>query len=925
MDWCNANVGVGNDLVEEAIREEREGRNGAVLGERARKFVQDRKKEREILVKNKSGSGEKVDPIYSGVNLKIEEKVVEEKEEKILRPPYTLKTPLFVRPKNGKKSIEVVGNEKGESKSFSQDAIDSASKISKAGNDAIQKSSKDSDRDSRNSSSSETTKPENDSDSYSKAKDLATSTKEKETKSEKSKSSSLPFGFSTIASALSSLTGNFSSYMLSLLDQPAYAMLSTRYMSKVFNPRTPDVPSVKYYSIAARTRKLAIYHPLWLPKLVLDAAAESSSIGGESDGSAEALGSEMQGNDGLVNVQSAKWGEFLGVMEGCDHWDLRGSGGPRWKNDKLDPKTGRVREEHEEKERLKSERKDKKDLEKLEKEKKKEESRKLKEEERERERHNGDGGKSWIDINKLLGSWLSKSGEKKSQVTETESKESLKKASTATSDSTDVASIAQNFLENYASLTSSDEGSPDLSRSSSTPNDKSKSTSNPSSNQNSTSSSTSSNPDSSNSLIPSSLVPTSLTATPIPDSKLIKEVASWISDRLPERDQERRDLAERRAEIQDRDGYGLRKGGVEGLGWREGYNNDDTSPFNETNDDSTSSRFSLAGDAVGEWQGSDVAGISIDETPSSQQQADELKSSQESNLGLTLGSLPTLEELDPPPGSISSPSPTTLSSLSGTDTIPTDSDKAKESMEPGERDLEEKKVVSNSTVAEASDSSRREMKLRRDVEWLEALGEGAQARELRRELQWHRAQHMESKSKANQVQSSSSSSSSIRGLDSTSASNSDEPLILDVPDTPIKHPNLRKPSDRDDVYNWDVPNKRRRDLLSAMGVIGGDSSFEDSNLLTSTQSLANGASVNSRQVSDRLGLGSGGGGEIGSWNSSGGGGGGQGREGYDGRMRGNGGRKESEKQRRERELKEEEVELERFWLAICRHLWLEGM
>jgi len=24
------------------------------------------------------------------------------------------------------------------------------------------------------------------------------------------------------------------------------------------------------------------------------------------------------GNDGLVTIQSAKWGEFLGTMEGCD-------------------------------------------------------------------------------------------------------------------------------------------------------------------------------------------------------------------------------------------------------------------------------------------------------------------------------------------------------------------------------------------------------------------------------------------------------------------------------------------------------------------------------------------------------------------------------------------------------------------------------
>ncbi|PWN30155.1 alpha/beta-hydrolase, partial [Jaminaea rosea] len=130
--------------------------------------------------------------------------------------------------------------------------------------------------------------------------------------------------------ALSSFTGSFSSYMLSVLDQPAYAMLSTRYMSKVFNPSTPDMPNVSYFSIAARTRKIPLWHPLWLPKVILDAAAEARTAGSERDGSADALGNaENQGNDGLVSVQSAKWGTFLGVVEDADHWDLRGGGGPR--------------------------------------------------------------------------------------------------------------------------------------------------------------------------------------------------------------------------------------------------------------------------------------------------------------------------------------------------------------------------------------------------------------------------------------------------------------------------------------------------------------------------------------------------------------------------------------------------------------------
>ena len=35
----------------------------------------------------------------------------------------------------------------------------------------------------------------------------------------------------------------------------------------------------------------------------------------------------LWGNDGLVTVQSARWGELLGVLDGCDHWALRGARG----------------------------------------------------------------------------------------------------------------------------------------------------------------------------------------------------------------------------------------------------------------------------------------------------------------------------------------------------------------------------------------------------------------------------------------------------------------------------------------------------------------------------------------------------------------------------------------------------------------------
>jgi triacylglycerol lipase len=94
-----------------------------------------------------------------------------------------------------------------------------------------------------------------------------------------------------------------------MFDSPAYANLTTSYLTEIFNPRTPDDPHVRYFSVAGRTGPLNIWHPLWLPKLILD-----GGDGGE-------------GNDGLVSVHSARWGEFLGIIEGADHWAVRGASG----------------------------------------------------------------------------------------------------------------------------------------------------------------------------------------------------------------------------------------------------------------------------------------------------------------------------------------------------------------------------------------------------------------------------------------------------------------------------------------------------------------------------------------------------------------------------------------------------------------------
>ncbi|KAL5501802.1 hypothetical protein ACEPAH_9062 [Sanghuangporus vaninii] len=133
---------------------------------------------------------------------------------------------------------------------------------------------------------------------------------------ESSESSSL-FSLANVARLPSSLT----TFLLSVVDSPAYANLTTHYLQNVFNPATPDDPRVRYYSIAARTDSMSVIHPLWLPKTILDGYEARER-------EADPYPDEVDwGNDGLVTVRSAKWGEFLGTMEGCDHWDVRGGGG----------------------------------------------------------------------------------------------------------------------------------------------------------------------------------------------------------------------------------------------------------------------------------------------------------------------------------------------------------------------------------------------------------------------------------------------------------------------------------------------------------------------------------------------------------------------------------------------------------------------
>ncbi|KAF8133888.1 alpha beta-hydrolase [Boletus edulis] len=133
--------------------------------------------------------------------------------------------------------------------------------------------------------------------------------------------------------SLATLPSSFTTLLLSLLDSPAYANLTTSYLNDVFNPSTPNDPRVKYFSVASRIDEMNIWHPLWFPKMVLDDAERKArerlkAAVRNTSHSASIPPWEQEhewGNDGLVTVRSARWGEFLGVLDGCDHWDIRGA------------------------------------------------------------------------------------------------------------------------------------------------------------------------------------------------------------------------------------------------------------------------------------------------------------------------------------------------------------------------------------------------------------------------------------------------------------------------------------------------------------------------------------------------------------------------------------------------------------------------
>lgn len=86
------------------------------------------------------------------------------------------------------------------------------------------------------------------------------------------------------------------------LSTKAFTQLTTRYMREEFNPQTVDDEAVRYFSYGAMMSPPPLLSPFRIPKRVID---------------------EVEGvNDGLVSVESARWGVYQGTLVGVNHLDL---------------------------------------------------------------------------------------------------------------------------------------------------------------------------------------------------------------------------------------------------------------------------------------------------------------------------------------------------------------------------------------------------------------------------------------------------------------------------------------------------------------------------------------------------------------------------------------------------------------------------
>lgn len=85
------------------------------------------------------------------------------------------------------------------------------------------------------------------------------------------------------------------------IETGAFGQLTRDYMSQSFNPRTPDVDGVQYYS----------YGAAFEPHLT-SVFKKSHDVIEKVEGA----------NDGMVSVGSSRWGEYKGTLNHVSHLDL---------------------------------------------------------------------------------------------------------------------------------------------------------------------------------------------------------------------------------------------------------------------------------------------------------------------------------------------------------------------------------------------------------------------------------------------------------------------------------------------------------------------------------------------------------------------------------------------------------------------------
>ncbi|RDI86117.1 T-complex protein 1 subunit gamma [Venturia inaequalis] len=86
------------------------------------------------------------------------------------------------------------------------------------------------------------------------------------------------------------------------LETGAFTQLTRKYMAENFNPKTPDLEGVKYYSYGASLEPTR-WSVFWLSHRIMNEIGDKP-------------------NDGLVSVPSSQWGTYKGTLIGVSHLDL---------------------------------------------------------------------------------------------------------------------------------------------------------------------------------------------------------------------------------------------------------------------------------------------------------------------------------------------------------------------------------------------------------------------------------------------------------------------------------------------------------------------------------------------------------------------------------------------------------------------------